>query len=236
MSGEGGVHKNHRERMRARFDAEGLAGFHDHEALELLLYYVYPQGDVNPVAHRLMKRFGSFHQVLEASPEQLMEVPGVGQSAARMLTMVFQIGLRCCQDGVRYREGRHELDSTEKMAKYIAPQMAGLSAEASAVVCVDSRLRPIDYEFVSKGTVRATEVMVRRIAEIAVRSSATAVILAHSHPRGRAAASPEDFETTRQLQTALRRIGIELLDHIVLGDGEYISLRDYGALEPDGSR
>ena len=103
MSGEGGVHKNHRDRMRARFDAEGLAGFHDHEALELLLYYVYPQGDVNPVAHRLMKRFGSFHRVLEASPEQLMEVPGVGQSAARMLTMVFQIGLRCCQDGVRYR-------------------------------------------------------------------------------------------------------------------------------------
>ena len=236
MSGDGEIHKNHRERMRARFDAEGIMGFHDHEALELLLYYVYPQGDVNPIAHRLMKRFGSFHRVLEATPEQLMEVQGVGKSAARMLTMVFQIGLRCCQDSVRYREGRHELNTTAKMANYIAPQLAGLSVEVSAVVCVDASLRPICCEFVSKGTVRATEVTVRRLTEIAVRSNATAIILAHNHPRGRAAASPEDFETTRQLQTSLRRIGIELLDHIVLGDGEYISLRDYGALEPDVHR
>lgn len=226
MSGE--VHKNHRERVRIRFDAEGIAGFHDHEVLELLLFYVYPQGDVNPVAHRLMKQFGSFHQVLEATPEQLMAVEGVGPSAARMLHLVFEIGRRYCQDSIRYREGSHELDSTEKIAHYLAPQLAALAGEVTAVACVDARLRPICCEIVSRGTVNASEVIVRRIAEIAVRNHAPAVVLAHNHPRGRAHASVEDIDSTKMLRESLLGLGVELIDHIILGDGEYISLRDYG--------
>lgn len=226
MSGE--VHKNHRERVRARFDAEGISGFHDHEVLELLLFYVYPQGDVNPIAHRLMKQFGSFHRVLEATPEQLMAVEGVGPSAARMLHMVFEIGRRYCQDGIRYREGRHELDSTEKIAHYLAPQLAGLSNEMTVVACVDARLRPICCEIVSRGSVSASELIIRRIAEIAVRNHAPAVVLAHNHPRGRALASHEDIESTRRLQESLSRLDVQLIDHIILADGEYVSLRDYG--------
>ena len=226
MSGE--VHKKHRERMRARFDAEGIGTFHDHEALELLLYYVYPQGDVNPIAHRLLKRFGSFHQVLESTPEQLMSVEGVGPAAARMLHLMFEIGRRYCQDSVRYREGNHELDSTEKIAHYLAPQLAALSGEVTAVACMDARLRPICCEVVSRGTVNASELVVRRIAEIAVRHHAPAVVLAHNHPRGRAHASTEDIESTMMLRESLIGLGVELIDHIILGDGEYISLRDYG--------
>ena len=226
MSGE--VHKNHRERMRARLDADGITGFHDHEVLEVLLYYVYPQGDVNPVAHHLLKKFGSFHRVLEATPEQLTAVEGVGPSAARMLHLVFEIGRRYCQDGIRYREGRHELDSTEKIAHYLAPQLAGLTSEITAVACIDARLRPICCETVSRGTVNASELIVRRIAEIAVRNQAPAVVLAHNHPRGRANASLEDVESTKLLRESLSSLGVELIDHIILGDGEYVSLRDYG--------
>ena len=224
------VHKNHRERMRARLDADGISGFHDHEVLEILLYYVYPQGDVNPIAHRLLKHFGSFHRVLEATPEQMMAVEGVGPSAARMLHLVFEIGRRYCQDGVRHRESRQELDSTQKIAYYIAPQLAGLPHEVTAIVCVDVRLRPICCEIVSKGTVMGSELLVRRIAEIAVRNHAPAVILAHNHPRGRAVASLEDLASTKQLRQSLVSLEIELVDHIILADGEYVSMRDYGAL------
>ena len=224
------VHKNHRERIRDRFDQEGLSGFHDHEVLELLLFYAIPQGDVNPIAHRLIKRFGSFHRVLEATPEQLMAVEGIGAHTARMLHLVFEIGRRYCHDGVRHRESRQELDSTQKIAYYIAPQLAGLPHEVTAIICVDVRLRPICCEIVSKGTVTGSELLVRRIAEVAVRNHAPAVILAHNHPRGRACASLEDLESTRQLRKSLVSLDIELIDHIILADGEYVSLRDYGAL------
>lgn len=226
----GSVHKNHRERVRDRFDAGGLSGFHDHEVLELLLFHAIPQGDVNPIAHRLIKQFGSFHRVLEATPEQLMAVEGVGAHTARMIHLVFEIGRRYCLDGVRCREGRQELDSTQKIAHYIAPMLAGLPHEVTAIVCVDVRLRPICCEIVSKGTVKGSELLVRRIAEVAVRNHAPAVILAHNHPRGRACASLEDLESTRYLRKALVSLEIELIDHVILADGEYVSMRDYGAL------
>ncbi|MBR3866885.1 MAG: hypothetical protein IKM54_03710 [Butyricicoccus sp.] len=229
MSGE--VHKNHRERMRARFDADSLAGFHDHEALELLLYYAVPQGDVNPTAHRLLEKFGSFHRVLEATPEQLMTVDGVGAHTARMLHLVFEIGRRYCQDSTYCRQKNQELDSTRKIAYYLAPLLAGRSHEVTAVLCVDARLRPICCEFVSEGTVTGSELLGRRIAETAVRNRAPAVILAHNHPRGRACASSADLESTEQLRMSLAGLEIILIDHIILGDGEYVSMRDYGAFD-----
>lgn len=224
----GAVHKNHRERMRNRFDEGGLEGFHDHEVLELLLYYVIPQGDVNPIAHRLIGRFGSFHRVLEATPEQLMAVEGVGANTARMLHMVFEIGRRYCMDSIRHRERGKELDSTQKIAHYLAPQLSGLSSEVTAIICVDPRLRPICCEIVSRGTVSGSEVLIRRIAETAVRNHAPAVILSHNHPRGRACASLADMESTKKLRDSLAKLDIQLIDHIILGDGEYVSLRDYG--------
>ena len=231
MSDDRDVHKKHRERLRTRFDREGLEGFQDHEALELLLFYTNPQGDVNPVAHRLMQRFGSFHRVLEATPEQLMEVKGVGGQTARLICLVAALHRRYCQDGIRYRATGHALDSTEKMAHFLAPALSARQDENAVVACVDAKLRPICCEYVSKGTARSSEILSRRIAEIAVRHSAPAVILAHNHPRGCAEPSTEDFETTQRLRALLQGLDIELVDHIVIGDGEYVSLRDYGAFD-----
>jgi hypothetical protein len=114
------IHKNHRTRMRERLDADGLHTFHDHEALEMLLYYVYPQGDVNPVAHRLMNKFGCFHRVLEATPDQLIAVEGIGESAARLLHLVFQFCQRYHQDCAAYRAKGIPLKSTKQLAYYLA--------------------------------------------------------------------------------------------------------------------
>ena len=80
-------HDGHRERLRARFRKEGMGGFAAHEALELLLTYAIPRVDVNPIAHRLIRRFGSLHAVLEAEPEETCQVEGVGPSAALLLHM-----------------------------------------------------------------------------------------------------------------------------------------------------
>ena len=82
------MHSGHRARLRRRFFEEGLSGFAPHEALELLLCFAIPQRDVNPLAHKLIKRFGSLSAVLEARPEELMETPGVGPNAAALLSLI----------------------------------------------------------------------------------------------------------------------------------------------------
>ena len=83
-----GIHAGHRQRMKERFRREGLDGFSEHEVLELLLMYAIPQRDVNPLAHTLIKRFGSLAGVLEAHESDLTQVPGVGENAALLLTLM----------------------------------------------------------------------------------------------------------------------------------------------------
>lgn len=86
------IHQGHREKMRQRFLKSGLEGFADHEALELLLYYAIPRQDTNPIAHRLMDRYGSLTAVLSAPAEDLKKVEGIGESAAVLLKVAGQIG------------------------------------------------------------------------------------------------------------------------------------------------
>lgn len=83
-----GLHSGHRGRMRNRFLRDGLEGFADHEVLELLLFYAVPRQDVNPMAHALLEKFGSLPQVLEASPEELCTIRGIGPKIARFLTLI----------------------------------------------------------------------------------------------------------------------------------------------------
>ena len=82
------IHAGHRERLRKRFDAVGAKGFEEHTFLELLLFYVIPRKDTNPIAHELLRRFGSLEKVLSASAQELMQVEDIGQNAARYLTML----------------------------------------------------------------------------------------------------------------------------------------------------
>ncbi|MEG2176628.1 MAG: hypothetical protein RRY97_07105, partial [Oscillibacter sp.] len=114
-----GMHDGHREKMRLRFQNTGLSGFADHEALELLLYYAIPRQDTNPIAHRLMERYGSLSAVLSAPMEDLQKVEGIGERGAILLSLVPQLGRKARladvgQDTI--------LNSTEKSGRYLLEQ------------------------------------------------------------------------------------------------------------------
>ena len=94
------LHQGHRERLRRRFLAEGLDAFEDHQVLELLLFHVVPRVDTNPIAHQLLKRFGSLSAVLEADPRDLATVEGIGKQAAVFLSLIPQVTRRYFQDRV----------------------------------------------------------------------------------------------------------------------------------------
>ena len=221
-----GIHDGHREKMRRRFQETGLEGFADHEALELLLYYAIPRRDTNELAHRLLTRYGSLSALLQAPIEDLRRVEGVGESAAVLLKLVpafvYKAQRSAGQETV--------LNSTEKAGRYLLSCFAGERNEVIYQLCLDRKGKLLARKRLSEGGSAAAELNIRRLVENALLSSASAVILSHNHPSGIALPSREDYATTQQAQDALRTIGVELLDHILVAEDDYVSLADSGIL------
>ena len=181
-----GIHDGHREKMRARFLNAGLEAFADHEALELLLYYAIPRRDTNPIAHALMERYGSLSAVLEAPVEDLRKVEGVGESTAILLRLVPQLYRRARLAGARDTV----LNSTERTGRYLLELFAGLNREVLYQLCLDQKGKLLACKRLSEGSANSTEVNIRLLAENAILTSASAVILAHNHPSGGRTGSP----------------------------------------------
>ena len=226
----GGIHDNHRARVRARFAEQGLAGMHDHEVLELLLFYALPRVDTNPIAHRLMDAFGSFHAVLEAPVEELARVDGMGAGSAQFLHLLFETLRRYQTDRAADELHGVGLTTTELVGAYLTPQFFGLSEERALLLCLDSKSKVLSCTELTRGTVRATEINVRKIVEQAVRVSASSVVLAHNHPGGLALPSYDDRQTTQRIAETLRQIGIRLRDHIIVAGEDFVSMADSGQI------
>lgn len=223
-------HVHHRSRMRARMIRQGFDSLEPHEALEILLYYVVPRRDVNPLAHRLIRTFGGYHRVFEASIDELKKVDGVGDQVALFLYTLGEHERRCDRSRVQMMGKTIELDTVERMADYLRPQFKGLRQEMAVLLCLDARRRPISCDILGSGAVSATEVSVHSINVLAVRHHADMVVLAHNHPRGPATPSEADIQTTHQLRTLLRGVGVILIEHLIFGEQDFVSLAENGFL------
>lgn len=208
------LHEGHRDRLRERFLSDGLDGFEDHQVLELLLFYAIPRADMNPIAHRLIKRFGSLSAVLEADAKDLASVDGLGSKAAAFLTLIPQVTRRYFHDRVAHP--RKRLDNSEAVADYLVPLMAGRSEEVFYALCLDSQLRVLAPVLLSEGTVKDALVHPRHVVEAAIRHRAASVILAHNHPGGTARPSNQDHRLTKHLVQALGCIDVRVLDHVIV--------------------
>ena len=227
------IHDGHRQRLKNRFREEGLDHFEEHEVLELLLYYTIPRRDTNPIAHELLNRFGSLTQVLEARPEELAKVPGMGDSAATFLSLITAVGRyylvnRTMQETI--------LPSIEKCGQYLVPFFHGRRNEMVYILCLDAKCKVLCCKEMGEGSVNSAGVPNRRIVETALGANATSVILAHNHPSGFALPSGEDVQTTRRVAMALDAVEIELVDHIVVADDDFVSLAQSGLYSPEKCR
>lgn len=219
------LHEGHRERLRTRFLEGGLDGFDDHQVLELLLFHVIARGDTNPLAHRLMDRFGSLSAVLEADPKDVASIEGVGARAAAFLSMIPQITRRYFHDRVKRDNPR--LNSSEVVVDYVSPLMAGRPEEVFYVLCLDSHCRVLYPALIGEGTVKEAHVEPRHVVEEALRHRASSVVLAHNHPGGAAKPSNADHRLTALLVQTLGAIGIPVLDHVIVaGDQNYSFARE----------
>ena len=222
-----GVHDGHRDRMRKRFFENDLEGFASHEALELLLYYAIPRGDVNPLAHALMDRFGSLSGVLAAPAELLAQVEGVGERTAMLLRLVPQIAQMA---RLADMEREVALNTREKIGDYLLELFSRERNEAVYQVCLDGKGKLLACRRLGEGSASAVNLDVRKIVQNAITFCASSVILAHNHPSGVALPSEADHAATLRVKMALEAVDVRLEDHIVVADHDFISFSESGFL------
>jgi len=219
------IHDGHRERVMERFLREGLDGFTEIQALELLLFFSIPRGDTNPIAHALLDRFGSLDKVLDANVEQLMSVEGIGPKSARLIRVIKEMG--------RYYEitrARQErvLPTIEECGDYLKAYFKNRKNETVFLLCLDAKMKVLSCREVGEGSVNYASVPIRRVVEMALEAGASSVVLSHNHPSGIALPSGEDIQTTRRVAMALSAVEITLVDHIVVADEDYVSMVQSG--------
>lgn len=220
-------HSGHRKRLRERFVNEGLANFPEHTALELLLTYAIPRRDVNELAHDLIDRFGSISGVMDAPIDQLTKVPGIGHDTAVLLNLIPQLGSRYMISRTNHS---NIISSTDAAGKFLLPRFFGETEEVVYVVAMDGKGKVLDCRMLFRGSVNSAAISIRKVVEMAISTGCSSMILAHNHTSGVAVPSQEDRDTTNLVRTALATIGVALADHIIVADGEYVSMAESGLL------
>jgi DNA repair protein RadC len=215
-------HAGHRQRLKQRFVDGGPEALPDYELLELLLFSAIPRRDTKPMAKRLLQRFGSFAEVINAPVERLKEVQGVGDAAVMQLKLVRASALRLMQKGILQRP---VLTSWNAVLDYCRAAMGYEAREQFRILFLDKKNRLIADEVQQQGTVDHTPVYVREVVKRALEHSASAIILVHNHPSGDPAPSRADIDMTRQIIDAAKPLGIAIHDHIIVGRQGHASFK-----------
>jgi len=217
----------HRARMRARLLTAGPDALADYELLEMVLFIALPRRDTKPIAKTLMDRFGSFAGAIAAPLNDLRNVEGIGESGAAALKTVQAAALRLAKAEVMERP---VLANWDRLMDYLTAAMARERIEQFRVLFLDTRNRLLADEAQARGTVNHTPVYPREVVKRALELQATAIILVHNHPSGDPTPSRDDVEMTREVANAARALSIVLHDHVIVGNGRWLSFRREGLL------
>ncbi len=214
--------QGHRARMRAKLLERGSDALADYELLEMLLFFAFKQGDTKPLAKSLINHFGSFAAVLAAPADRLLAVRGLGPHAASALKLVQAAAVRLARAEA---VSQPVLSNWQSLIDYLTAVMAREKIEQFRALFLDSKNRLIADEAQSRGTVNHTPVYPREIVKRALEHHATALILVHNHPSGDPTPSRQDIEMTREIEQAASALGILLHDHVIIGNGRWLSFR-----------
>ncbi|KAF0189577.1 MAG: DNA repair protein [Desulfobulbaceae bacterium] len=218
--------EGHRQRLRDRFLERGLDGFTDAEVLELLLTFGTPRSDCKEAARLALAEFGSFAAVFEASIPALQVIPGIGPKNSFAIHFVQEVARRYLKERL---QGKRYLHSSTEVRDYLLHSMRGLKKEVFTVIYLDSSHAIIDSEILAEGTLNVNTVYPRELMSRALEQNAAALIVAHNHPSGSLEPSPQDRHLTRTLCLLCSLMQIQLLDHLIIGNGSY-SFADQGLM------
>lgn len=222
---DGSFNDGHRERLRARFVGTSGAGVADYELLELALTFAIPRKDVKPIAKDLLRQFGSLSAVLVATPEQLGAVSGLGPSSVAFIQVVQQLAVRVRREKV---VGQPVLGSRLELLDYLYTKFAGFSREEFHVLYLDAKMKLVADEVLFTGTLHEVAVSPRDVLKRALELNASGVVVAHNHPSGSPEPSGPDMAFTEQMAAACAAMGVQLVDHVIVGTEAHYSFRGAG--------
>jgi DNA repair protein RadC len=212
----------HRERLRERFHSAGPDALSDYELLEMALFASIPRRDTKPLAKELLKRFGSFAEVIHAPVARLREVDGIGEASINQLKLIAAAASRVAKGEVKRRNA---LSSWNDVLDYCRSSMAFADKEQFRLLFLDKRNQLIADEVQQTGTVDHTPVYPREVIKRALELSATALVLVHNHPSGDPTPSQADIQMTKAIIDIAKPLGISVHDHIIVGKNGHASLK-----------
>ncbi|PXA03602.1 hypothetical protein DDZ13_11520 [Coraliomargarita sinensis] len=221
------------ERPQERLERLGASALSDRELLAMILRSGPKGVDVVTMCGKLLDQAGSLAALLRWSAEDFMQIRGIGKVKALQLLAIMQFAKRILEE-----QDSSEIttfDTPEVVARYFRPLVAGVEVEHFWVLCLDRKNRLLRRVEATKGTATNSLVHAREVFREAIKLSATAIIAVHNHPSGDPAPSRADIHVTRQLREAAKVIGIDLIDHIIVGEASrdpnrlgYYSFNDAG--------
>jgi len=212
----------HRERLRERFHSAGPDALSDYELLEMVLFTAKSRGDVKPLAKTLLKKFGSFAEVVHAPEARLREVDGVGDRTVTELKLIAAAAGRIAKGQLQRRT---LLSSWNDVIDYCRTTMAFADKEQFRILFLDKRNQLISDEVQQTGTVDHTPVYPREVIKRALELSATAILLVHNHPSGDPTPSQADIQMTKAIIGIAGPLGIAVHDHIIVGKSGHASMK-----------
>lgn len=224
---EKNIHKGHRQRLRKKAVENNLEDFEEHEVLELLLTFVIPQKDTNPLAHELINEFGSLAGVLNATSHDLMGIKGISEYSAEFITLLKYVFKKFRQSKLK---AMRKITNVKESVELCMSELADLPLENVFVACIDNLNNLVAKKIISTGFSNEASVPVRKIIDMCIRTGTSNVIIAHNHPYGKENPSGNDDKVVKQLALTLALSGIKILDCVIIGIDGYYSYNTNGYL------
>jgi len=224
-------HEGHRSRLRARYAKGGMPALADYEFIELILSFIIPRVDVKPIAKALLKKYANLRGIIDARPEDLVKIKGMGENSA--------LALRALRDLVcTYHLNELETPDTTigtiaKLINYFKAKIGAEPSEVLELACFDAKLKiiPGGSVRVCEGSVNSANVDIRKIIETAIKMGASSIAISHNHPSGDPAPSLDDIRFTQKLSASCKPIGINFIEHIIIGKKACFSFRRDGRFD-----
>ena len=217
--------QGHYARLRQRFLSSGIDGFLDYEVVELLLKLADNSRDQKITAKLLLNTFKSLRGVLEASPEQLKKIKGIGDANIFGLKLVQSVARRYLKEQLI---GENFIQSSENVLDYLRHNLRDRGREVFLVVLLNGRNQVLDIVELFEGTLTTSAVYPREVIKLILEKDAAAVIFVHNHPSGNPNPSKDDQNLTQKLKAACSTIDVQLHDHLIIAGNDYTSMADKG--------
>jgi len=213
------------ERPREKLLLRGAAALSDAELLAVLLGSGVAGRNVLDLARGLLVRFGGLRQFLEAEREAVLRAPGIGTVKYAQLQALLEIGRRYLDENL---ERAPALEGPAAVRRYLKAMLRHEISEVFGCLFLDTKHRPLAFEILFRGTIDRASVYPREVVRRALLHNAAALILCHNHPSGHNEPSQDDVHLTLSLKRGLALIDVRVLDHIIIGDGEPLSMVEHG--------